>query len=248
MVFKKKIWNVIKGAMGKLFTNIFDFFLPRICPCCKTKLSSSEDCICSDCFRNIKIAENELLKVEYERDFKSKGFISDFTSAFVFEKDKELQTLVHELKYNKRFLNAVFLGKQIAELRKSIIAEWEIDLIIPIPLHRLKLAERGYNQAYYISKGLSESLNIPLKSKAIKRKKFTQSQTKLTRKEREDNLTGAFELLNRSRRIINKKNVLIIDDVITTGATTNECAKVLINAGAKRVYAASVAIAEFKTD
>ena len=232
--------------MGKLFTNIFDFFLPRICPSCKTKLSSSEECICSDCFRNIKIAENELLKVEYERDFKSKGFISDFTSAFVFEKDKELQTLVHELKYNKRFLNAVFLGKQIADLRKSIIAEWEIDLIIPIPLHRLKLAERGYNQAYYISKGLSKTLNIPLQNKAIKRKKFTQSQTKLTRKEREDNLTGAFELLNS--KIVDNKNVLIVDDVITTGATTNECAKVFLSAGAKIVYVASVAIAEFRTE
>ena len=247
MVLKKEIWNVIKGAMGKLFTNIFDFFLPRICPCCKTKLSTSEECICSNCFKNIKIEENELLEIEFERDFKSKNFISDFTSAFVFEKDKELQTLVHELKYNKRFLNGVFLGKQIAELRKSIIAEWEIDLIIPIPLHMLKLAERGYNQAYYISKGLSKKLNIPIKSKIIKRKKFTQSQTKLTRKEREDNLTGAFKL-TRQGKILEGKNVLIIDDVITTGATTNECAKVLINAEAKKVYAASVAIAEFKAE
>ena len=233
--------------MENLLTNIFDFFLPRICPSCKTKLSASEECICSNCLENIRIAGNELLKVEYQRDFKPKGFISDFTSAFVFEKDKELQTLVHELKYNKRFLNGVFLGKQIAKLRKDIITGWDIDLIIPIPLHKLKLAERGYNQAYYISKGLSEELNIQLKNKIIKRKKFTQSQTKLTRKEREDNLTGAFKLLGRSK-ILNNKNVLIVDDVITTGATANECAKALLSAGVKRIYAASVAIAEFKTE
>ena len=233
--------------MGKLLTNIFDFFLPRICPCCKSRLSSSEECICLKCFKKIKIAENELLKIEFERGFKSKGYISDFTSAFVFEKDKELQILVHDLKYNKRFLNGVFLGKQIAGLRKEIIESWNIDLIIPIPLHRLKLAERGYNQAYYIAKGLSKTLNIPLRDNIIKRKKFTQTQTKLTRKEREENLTGAFKLLRRNK-ILDKKNVLIIDDVITTGATTNECAKVLLNASAKRVYAASVAIAEFKSE
>lgn len=233
--------------MGKLLTNIFDFFLPRICPCCKSRLSVSEECICSRCFNNIKIAEDKLLKVEYERDFKSKSYISDFTSAFVFEKDKELQTLVHELKYNKRFLNGVFLGKQIAGLRKELIQNWNIDLIIPIPLHKLKLAERGYNQAYYISQGLSKKLNIPLNKTIIKRKKFTKTQTKLTRKEREENLTGAFKLSGRSK-ILDTKNVLIIDDVITTGATTNECAKVLLSAGVKKVYAASVAIAEFKIE
>jgi ComF family protein len=246
MVFKKEIWNVIKGSMEKLLTNIFDFFLPRICPCCKTKLFASEECICLNCLKNIKIAENDLLRIEYQRDFKPKGFINNFTSAFIFEKDKELQTLVHELKYNKRFLNGVFLGEQIAELRKDKIKKWEIDVIIPIPLHSLKLAERGFNQAYYISKGLSKKLNIPMKNKIIKRKKFTQSQTKLTRKEREANLTGAFELLNS--KIVDKKNVLIIDDVITTGATTNECAKVLLSAGVRKVHAASVAIAEFKSE
>lgn len=233
--------------MGKVITNIFDFFLPRICPCCKTKLTTSEECVCSNCSEDIKIVENELLKVEYERDFKSKGFISDFTSAFVFEKDKEIQKLLHELKYNKRFLNGTFLGKQLAELKGGTIAKWNIDLIIPVPLHRLKLAERGYNQAYYISKGLSKKLNVPLKSKIIKRKKFTQSQTKLTRHEREYNLSDAFKL-SRRREIIDKKNVLIIDDVITTGATTNECAKVLLTAGANSVYAASAAIAELKTE
>ena len=233
--------------MGKMLTKIFDFFLPRICPCCKTKLAASEECICTNCFKNVKIVKNELLKVEYERDFKSKGYISNFTSAFVFEKDKELQTLVHELKYNKRFLNGVFLGRQIAGLRKGLIEDWNIDLIIPIPLHRLKLAERGYNQAYYISKGLSKKLNTSLRSKIIKRKKFTKTQTKLTRKEREENLTGAFKISGKSK-ILDRKNVMIVDDVITTGATTNECAKVLLSAGVKKAYAASVAIAEFRTE
>lgn len=233
--------------MGKLLTNIFDFFLPRICPCCNIKLSQEEECICSKCLKNLRLAENELLRIEYQKDFEKKGYINDFTSAFVFEKDKEIQTILHELKYNKRFLNGTFLGEQLAELKKDSIATWNIDFIIPVPLHRLKLADRGYNQAYYISKGLSKKLNLPLKNKIIKRKKFTQSQTKLTRQQREYNLSDAFKL-SRKCKIINKKNVLIIDDVITTGATTNECAKVLLSAGANRIYAASAAIAEFNAE
>ncbi len=123
MVFKKKIRNVIKGEMRVLLTNIFDFFLPRICPCCQAKLSLAEECICSKCSYNIRIAENDYLKNEYVRSFKPKNLISDFISAFIFEKDKELQTLIHELKYNKRFLNGTFLGKQLGELRKDTITE-----------------------------------------------------------------------------------------------------------------------------
>jgi ComF family protein len=245
VVFKKKIRNVIKGAMGKLLTNIFDFFLPRICPCCKIKLSPEEECICSNCLKKIRVAENNLLRTEYKRDFKHKGYISDLASAFVFEKDKNMQTLLHELKYNKRFLYGIFLGKQLAKLKRDKIAKWDIDFIIPVPLHMLKLAERGYNQSFYISKGLSNRLNVPLKKKIIKRKKFTQSQTNLNRKEREENLAEAFAI-STNKNSIAAKNILIVDDVITTGATTNECAKALLNSGAKRIYAASAAIAAFE--
>jgi ComF family protein len=245
MVLKKKIRDVIKGEMGRFLTNIFDFFLPRICPCCKAKLSSERECICLDCLKKIRPAEDELLRIEYKRDFEPKHYISDFTSAFIFEKDKEIQTLLHELKYNKRFLNGTFLGKQLAELKRDTIAKWNIDFIIPVPLHKLKLAERGYNQSYYISKGLSKKLNIPFKNKIIKRKRFTQSQTNLTRKEREENLDKAFSIISNENSIAGKM-ILIVDDVITTGATTNECAKALLNAGAKRIYAASAAFTELK--
>jgi ComF family protein len=245
MVFKKKIRNVIKGAMGELLTNIFDFFLPRTCPCCKTKLSAVEECICSNCLKKIRIAENNLLRVEYQRDFKLKNSISDLASAFVFEKDKNMQILIHELKYNKRFQYGIFLGKQLAKLKRENFAKWNIDFIIPVPLHMLKLAERGYNQAYYISKGLSSRLNVPLKTKIIKRKKFTQSQTNLNRIEREENMAEAFAI-SKNNNSIAGKNILIVDDVITTGATTNECAKALLDSGAKKIYAASAAIAVFE--
>ncbi len=230
--------------MGNLFTNILDFFLPRICPCCKTKLLPSEDCVCNSCLKKINPAESKLLKLEFEKDFKIKGYVSDFTSAFIFEKDKELQTLIHSLKYEKKFLIGNYLGGLLAEMRSAAISEWKIDYIMPVPLHRLKIAERGYNQSYHIAKGIGKKLNIPVVNSFVKRVKYTQSQTNLTRKERENNLTGAFRV--RSPEKIKGKNLLIIDDVITTGATTNECAKILINAGAGSIYVASAALTQLK--
>jgi len=119
---------------------------------------------------------------------------------------------------------------------------WEIDLIIPIPLHRLRKIDRGYNQSYYIAKGLSKYFNIPLSGKILFRSKFTKSQTTLNLKEREENISGAFNL--KKHKTVSGKNILLVDDVITTGATTNECAKVLLEAGANNVYAISAAIAD----
>lgn len=190
--------------------------------------------------KEIKVAEIELLKSEYERNFKIKGYISDFTSAFIFEEDKELQSIIHALKYEKKFLIGKYLGRLLAEMRSDIISEWKIDYIIPVPLHRLKLSERGYNQSYYIAKGLGRELSVPVKSIFVKRIKYTQSQTMLSRIERQANLSDAFKAYGKE---IKSKKILIVDDVITTGATTNKCAKVLLEAGAAKVFAASAAVA-----
>ncbi len=190
--------------------------------------------------KEIKVAKIELLKSEYERNFKIKGYISDFTSAFIFEEDKELQSIIHALKYEKKFLIGKYLGRLLAEVRSDIISEWKIDYIIPVPLHRLKLSERGYNQSYYIAKGLGRELSVPVKSIFVKRIKYTQSQTMLSRIERQANLSDAFKAYGKK---IKSKKILIVDDVITTGATTNECAKVLLEAGAAKVFAASAAVA-----
>ncbi len=115
-------------------------------------------------------------------------------------------------------------------------------MIIPVPIHHLKKAERGYNQSDYLAKGLSKSLNIPYSSKAIKRIKYTVSQTGLNMNERALNVSNAFKV--RHTKKVLGKNILILDDVCTTGATLLECGIALYKAGASSVYACSVAIAE----
>ena len=225
-----------------LLTEILDFFLPRVCPGCGNRLTVDEDTVCPKCIDKIKLASPERLCREFERKFLGKNIISGFTSLYVFEEGKEFQNIVHALKYNGRFSIGTFLGEQLGKTLLNMAFDWKINIIIPIPLHQLKKAERGYNQSFYIAKGIGKILNTPVKQNLVKRKKFTQTQTTMNLKEREENMRDAFIIKNSNELL--DKNILLIDDVITTGATISECGRILLNAGANRIYAASTAIAD----
>ena len=182
------------------------------------------------------------MKSEYNRKFKSNSIIEDFSSLYIFEKDKTFQDVIHSIKYNKKFLAGVLLGRLLAESLEEKINTWKIDLIIPVPLHHLKKAERGYNQSEYIAKGISKQLGIRMQNNVISRVRYTQSQTTMTLKEREQNIENAFKVKRKKK--IKGKNLLLVDDVITTGATIKECGNALKDNGANFVYACSTAIAE----
>jgi len=220
----------------------FDFFIPRFCPACNKKLTVGEDCMCDECLSSIQKASTNRLKNEYQRKFETSGIISGFTSLYVFEKEKVLQTFIHSIKYNKRFLNAKYLGKLIGANLKKEIMNWKIDIIIPVPLHSLRKADRGFNQSKYIAIGIGKELGIKVKSNLLTRNRYTETQTNLTLKQREENISNAFKATHK--RFINGKSFLLADDVITTGATIRECGKALLEAGAVEVYACSAAIAD----
>jgi len=224
------------------FLDLLDFFLPRFCPSCNQKLLNNENAVCKNCISSIELADQTRIDFEYNKKFAAKKNISGFTSLYVFEKDRELQEILHHFKYNKRFKVGITLGIESAKIRRQIISDWKIDLIIPVPLHHLKKAERGYNQSVYIANGLSKTLKIPTKERSIKRIRYTESQTLKNIKDRELNVGGAFSV--RNKKWIKGKNILLVDDVITTGATISECARQLLNHGAEKVYAISVAIAD----
>ena len=110
--------------------SFFDVFLPRKCSGCKEVLQADETSICNKCMQSIRLMDEDRIKQEFERDFKSTKYISDFTSLFVFEKDSVLQHIIHSIKYNKQFNSAVTLGKMFAEKRTNLLEEWSIDLIV----------------------------------------------------------------------------------------------------------------------
>lgn len=228
--------------MIQSINSVFDFFLPRLCPGCNKRLENSREIVCKECLNSIPVADQNRLQKEFDRNFRSSGVIKDFYSTYVFVKDGTLQNIIHSLKYNQKFLVGILLGEKIAETISAKSNDWKIDLIIPVPLYHLKKAERGYNQSDFIAKGISKNLKIPYSNEAVKRERYTESQTKLNHKEREENVSGAFKV--KRKKNIEGKNLLLVDDVITTGSTIRECGKVLLDNGAKLVYACSVAIVD----
>jgi len=239
--------NILKKAelnkKFRFYTNtLLDFFFPGFCPSCKKKLLTPEKFVCPSCLSNIQRASVERIENEFKRKFLNYELIKDFLSPFVFEKEKELQHILHSLKYNGNFLIGKFLGETSAIAGLEVLRNWNADFILPIPLHSLKKAERGYNQSEFICKGISKVLGIPYKTNILKRTKFTLSQTTMTLEERKINVHKAFK--TKKEKLIVGKRIILVDDVITTGATITECARVLRENGAIEVFAFSVAVAD----
>ena len=155
-----------------------------------------------------------------------------------FTKNGVSQKLLHRLKYRNKPEIAVKLGNLYGQtLNKSgLSTHW--DVLIPVPLHELKHKRRGYNQSEEFGRGLGESMSLPLRL-SLKRAKFTETQTKKSRIQRLDNVEGVFEL--KPGQSVSGLRVLLVDDVMTTGATLCACANVLLANGAKMVDLVTIA-------
>lgn len=233
--------SVKRNSIRGFPLQFFDFISPRFCSSCEKKLEIDQKVLCDDCLSNLAHVNNELLNSEYIKKFASEKLIEEIFVPFNFIKEGTIQNLIHDLKYNSKFQSGIFLGELIFLNGIEVISKWKIDLIIPVPLHRLKKAERGYNQAEFIAKGIRRKSGIDLRTNSVERTRFTQSQTKLDLVDRRKNMEGAFIVKNK--KSIKQKNILLVDDVMTTGATISECARVLKKFGANKIYAVSVGLA-----
>lgn len=162
-------------------------------------------------------------------------------SFFFFRKGSRYRKLLHMLKYQGRDDIGIFLGRQFGlELKNSDLFK-PITAIVPVPLHPKRLKERGYNQAEVIAVGLSEAMGVPVVADVLLRNVYTQTQTKKTRMERMQNIAGAFTVSNTEK--IEHGHVLLVDDVITTGATLETCAQTLLDSVDVKISICSLAYA-----
>jgi ComF family protein len=155
--------------------------------------------------------------------------------------DGGLRELIHLLKYGRVRPAAGVLGRMLAEVIQGFRSEFRAAVVVPVPLHSSKLRQRGFNQAEEIARAALKNLNcseLTLKA-VLERRRATESQTGLTDHQRQQNVRGAFVVASPEH--IADKDVLLVDDVFTTGATVRECARVLRRAGADRVFVATVA-------
>ena len=222
-----------------------DFFFPPICFSCNHRLADIESRVCAACWRRIECVHRDdyTVRVLHER-FSVEGMVDEFYSCYYFQEGEVFQKLVHSLKYEAVTLFGVELGRHVGRLIKDSGAGDRIDGIVPVPLHRLKQRERGYNQSEFICKGISKELGCSVLRDLVKRRKNTVSQTHLTAVERTGNVGDAFEIPERMRKLIAGKIFLVVDDVITTGSTIGAVAGVLKEEGAERVIAASAGLAK----
>jgi len=144
-----------------------------------------------------------------------------------------IKKLVTGLKFRCDSMYAVPLGKMISDLATRLNLHHNADLVVPVPLHRTRRAERGFNQSELIAQEVSERLRLPLSIENLRRIRNTATQTRFTRAQRERNMREAFSV-SRPKHF-DDKIILLIDDVMTTGATTSECARMLYDAGALSV-------------
>lgn len=232
--------NKFRQRLSERINLILDFLLPRLCLSCKQNLPTKEIVLCNKCFFELEIPSSNLLATEYERKFSAANFIDDFKAAFLFQPDKPIQRLIHSLKYDKKFLSGIYLGKLITNLFFIEIKDWNADLIIPVPLHKLKKLDRGYNQSEFIARGIAKELIIPLRPKLLKRIRYTKTQTHLNHLERVKNVRNAFKV--KHKKYLEGKRIILVDDVLTTGSTVSECAQVIKEAGASKIFALFAAI------
>ena len=214
---------------------LLDLISPRLCVVCGQRLTVSEDVICTKC--NLHLPRTDFHQDPYENEM-AKLFwhqipIERATALFYYESHAETANILYELKYKDHPEVGEVMGRLMAkELQASGFFDG-IDGIVPIPLARKRQRQRGYNQSLEIARGISEITSLPIYNKVVRRKVGEGSQTNKGRWERNENVEGVFELKDASA--IQGKHLLMVDDVVTTGATVIACVQELCKAGNVKV-------------
>lgn len=214
-----------------------DFIYPPYCMSCNTQLRDGTELICSDCLNKMPRIHNDYnILAELKEKLQKDLYITKVLSMWEFEED--IQLLIHYLKYNNhRNIGKILATKMVQELSDHEILKIT-EVIIPVPLHKTRKRNRGYNQSDILAERISSMIHKPVEKHALKRIVNTKTQTKLTAGERMKNVGNAFAVIKKE--VIINKTVLLVDDVITTGSTINACARQLKLNGAGEVFAFSV--------
>lgn len=243
--------------LNRTLRPLVEFIYPPMCFVCESLLAGSDSRVCPACWSTIEpVTVHDLPYQETRRRLSGGasphevnahppgGEDVDLISLYYFEKEGTLQSIIHQLKYGGMWSLGVELGRKLGEELRGRMSVSSIDAMIPVPLHATKMRERGYNQSEYIARGIHQVTDIPVSSSLLRRHKYTSSQTQLTVAERMENVGDAFSLNKRGPADLEGKTFILVDDVITTGATIKACARVLMEGGGCSVLAVSVAIAE----
>lgn len=226
-----------------MFKHLINLFFPAVCAGCNTLLSSNEKVICTLCRHNIPLT-NQHINPDNEAFKKFYGRIPlEYASALVyFHKKGIAQEIIHKLKYKGHEEIGTVLGHWYAQDLKEIAILTTVDVIIPVPLHKRKYRERGYNQVTTFGKALSAELNISYSDSILLRKVYSKTQSKKSLLGRTEGIESIFDVSFTDND--HGKHFLLIDDVITTGATLEACSRALLKIPGSKVSIVCMAMAQ----
>jgi len=223
--------------------DILNLFYPNICQACGIALNQQENIICISC--QVKLPKTGFQFHEdnpVSRIFWGRVNLYSATSFLFFNKGGNVQKLIHSLKYRNKKEVGEFLGTLFGyELKKSSLFK-EINVVVPVPLHPKKFNKRGFNQSEMIASGIGRAMDIPTDFNNLVRLVNTDSQTRKSRYNRWENVKGVFSINNA--KAFEGKHILLVDDVLTTGATMEACAATLLAVKETKVSIATLAYAQ----
>ena len=207
------------------WSRLLDLISPRLCVVCGERLAVTEETLCSKCYLHLPRTDfgHDLYENVMAKLFWGQIRIEKATALFYYEPHAETAQLLYELKYKHHPEIGEVMGRMMAkELQKSGLFD-DIDALVPVPLARKRERQRGYNQSMMLVRGVSEVTGLPIYNKVVRRTRFEGSQTQRGRWERNENVADVFECAEGDS--IRGKHLLLIDDVVTTGATIIACAQ-----------------------
>ncbi len=226
------------ALVRRLISPLLDLVYPRLCALCRARLQGGEHGVCTSCIRPLPLYKAELYHAD-ERLYACPAF-GHLYSVFVYRRGADVQRLVHAYKYRGY--------REVADLVAEMLTRCydlsgTYDLILAVPLDKERLRTRGYNQALLIARALARHLGIPATDALVLRPAPTETQTQLGKLARMANVQGAFVLAPNARARLTGRRILLVDDVLTTGATLSAIMMLLESAGVVSIDVATAAVA-----
>ncbi|MFD2743168.1 MULTISPECIES: ComF family protein [Sphingobacterium] len=216
--------------LDKYWNGLLHIFFPQRCAGCDAALYHQEHILCSSCLYHLPRTNHHVDRVnETAKQLWGKVTFQYAASMLTLSKSSRVQHIIHNLKYGHQPEIGIYLGKMYGAVLKDSLFLKDIDLIVPIPIHPVKKRKRGYNQSESFAQGLSESLGIPYDASLLIRTVNSASQTRNSRIDRYNNVEHVFAIPPGRSGLHTGKHILLVDDVITTGATISFAAQVLID-------------------
>ncbi|HVM86576.1 MAG TPA: phosphoribosyltransferase family protein [Puia sp.] len=228
------------NATKNIINSFSHLFFPHTCAGCGTDLITEEQLLCIQCYSQLPFTGFELYADNVvEKNFWGRLPIDSAMSLLYFTKDSIIQNLIHQFKYKGKKEIGLYLGNMMGQKILSSDRFTNIDRLIPLPLFATKEKRRGYNQSFILCEGIAEILKIPVLKNSVIRTSATETQTHKTRIERWQNTNGQFEV--KESRLLQDKHILLVDDIVTTGATLEACALEMMQSCNLRISIATLA-------